>query len=118
MTTSRDDGGVDSAFSLDDSELRALVTETERAWQALGSPHIGPTPDEDTVRRLRRSLYVTRDVKAGEVVSDDNVRSVRPANGLAPVVMDEIRGWVFIRDVAFATPTDRTMFAPPTRPRS
>ncbi len=113
VTTSRDEGGVDSAFSLGSEELRSLVVETERAWRALGRPRIGPTEKEQTVRRLRRSLYVTRDVTAGEVVSADNVRSVRPANGLPTIAMDRLRGWIFTRDVPFATPTDWEMFAPP-----
>lgn len=112
VTTSRDDGGVDSAFSLDGGELAMLVTETERAWQALGQPRIGPTESEEAVRRLRRSLYVTRDVKAGELVNDDNVRSIRPADGLPPIAMDQLRGWRFTRDVEFATPTTWEMFTP------
>jgi N-acetylneuraminate synthase len=113
VTTSRDDGGVDSAFSLDGSELTSLVVETERAWRSLGQPRIGPTEQEQMVRRLRRSLYVTRDVKVGEAVSDDNVRSVRPSNGLPTIAMDRLRGWVFTRDVAFATATTWDMFTPP-----
>ncbi|MGH8241443.1 MAG: N-acetylneuraminate synthase family protein, partial [Steroidobacteraceae bacterium] len=113
VTTSRDDGGVDSAFSLGREELASLVVETERAWRALGAPRIGPVENEQTVRKLRRSLYVTRDVKAGEAVSEDSVRSVRPANGLPTIAMDRLQGWVFARDVAFATPTDWEMFAPP-----
>ena len=113
VTTDRADGGVDSAFSLDQGELASLVAETERAWRALGAPRIGATDSEQAVRRLRRSLYVTRDVRAGERVGPDNVRSVRPADGLPPEAMDRLDGWVFTRDVAFATPTDWSMFAPP-----
>ncbi|MGH3544475.1 MAG: N-acetylneuraminate synthase family protein, partial [Mycobacteriales bacterium] len=113
VTTSRDDGGVDSAFSLNRDELRSLVTETQRAWRALGAPRIGPSEKEQTVRKLRRSLYVTRDVSAGEVVSDDTVRSVRPADGLPAIALDQLRGWRFAHDTPFATPTSWEMFAPP-----
>ncbi|NUS74431.1 MAG: pseudaminic acid synthase [Corynebacteriales bacterium] len=112
VTTSRDEGGVDSAFSLDSAEISSLVVETERAWLALGQPHIGATDSEEAVRRLRRSLYVSRDVKAGERVNSENVRSVRPANGLPPIAFDQIDGQLFTRDVEFATPTDWSMFRP------
>lgn len=112
VTTSREDEGVDSAFSLNPAELTSLVVETERVWEAIGTPHIGATDAELEVRRLRRSLYVTRDVKAGEKVSADNVRSVRPANGLPTIAMDRIEGWVFTRDVSFASPAEWSMFAP------
>lgn len=112
VTISREDGGVDSAFSLDSGELRSLVIESERAWQALGEPRIGPTPSETTVRHLRRSLYVARDVKEGEPVTSENVRSVRPANGLPPIAADQVLGMVFTRDVEFATPTSWDMFRP------
>jgi N-acetylneuraminate synthase len=118
VTISREDGGVDSAFSLGSDELTALVVETERAWRALGRPRIGPTAGEQAVRRLRRSLYVTRDVKAYEVVGEDNVRSIRPANGLPTIELDRLRGWVFAHDVAFATPTSWEMFIPPPTPAS
>ena len=71
VTLSRADGGVDSDFSLEPAELAALVTETERAWQALGTPRIGPRESEREVRRLRRSLYVVADVAAGDEVTPD-----------------------------------------------
>ena len=81
VTLSRADGGVDSDFSLEPAELTALVTETERAWQALGEPRIGPTESEREVLRLRRSLYVVADVVGGRGghTRRTSARSARPA---------------------------------------
>ncbi|MEO3799062.1 pseudaminic acid synthase [Nonomuraea sp. B1E8] len=104
VTTSRAEGGVDAAFSLEPGELLALVVESERAWQSLGSPVIGPRPSEREGLRFRRSLYVVRDVRAGEPVTPDNVRSIRPAGGLPPEAAAQVMGRCFTRDVAFGTP--------------
>jgi N-acetylneuraminate synthase len=104
FTLSRDDGGVDADFSLDPSEFTALVRETRIAWQALGSARVGPTESEREGLRFRRSLFVTRDVKAGEKVSADNVRSVRPADGMPPDSFREIEGREFRVDVPMGTP--------------
>ena len=104
VTLSRADGGVDAAFSLEPAELAALVAESERAWQALGEPGIGPRPSEREGLRFRRSLHVVRDVRAGEPVTSDNVRSIRPAGGLHPDAFDQVVGRRFVRDVALGTP--------------
>ena len=82
VTMSREEGGVDSAFSLEPDELAALVRETKVAWQALGQPRIGAREAEREGLRFRRSLFVVEDVKAGDPVTAANVRSIRPANGL------------------------------------
>jgi pseudaminic acid synthase len=104
LTLDRNDGGVDSAFSLEPSDFARLVTESRIAWEALGEPTIGPRKVEAEGLRFRRSLFVTRDVRAGERVSVDNVRSVRPADGLAPVRFSEIEGRTFRVDAAAGTP--------------
>jgi N-acetylneuraminate synthase len=104
VTLARADGGVDSAFSLEPAELAALVAESERAWQALGSTSIGPTEAEQESLRFRRSLYVVRDVRAGEPVTADNVRSIRPAGGLAPDEISTVLGRAFRQDAAKGTP--------------
>jgi N-acetylneuraminate synthase len=104
VTLSRADGGVDSAFSLEPAELAALVTESERAWQSLGVPVLGPRESEREGLRFRRSLYVVRDVRAGEAVTGENVRSIRPAGGLPPAAADDVIGRTFVRDVPFGTP--------------
>lgn len=103
VTLARADGGVDSDFSLEPAELAALVTETERGWQALGRVRLEPTPGEAESRRLRRSLYVVQDVRAGDLVTAENVRSIRPAGGLEPVHLDVVLGRAFRQDVARGT---------------
>jgi N-acetylneuraminate synthase len=104
VTLSRADGGVDSAFSLEPDEVKALVEGTKVAQQALGEPIVGPKEAEQNVLRFRRSLYVTRDVKAGEKVAADNVRSVRPAGGLPPDAFTSIEGREFHVDAVKGTP--------------
>ena len=104
LTMARDDGSVDSAFSLEPSELALLVTESKRAWQGLGDARVGPTPNEAEGLRFRRSLYVVADVAAGDVVSPNNVRSIRPAGGLSPAMTDEVMGRTFSRDAVRGTP--------------
>jgi N-acetylneuraminate synthase len=104
VTLARADGGVDSAFSLEPAELAALVVESERAWQALGSTRIGPTEHEKEGLRFRRSLHVVADVKAGDVVTEANVRSIRPAGGLAPDAIGVVLGRTFQRDATVGTP--------------
>ena len=92
FTLDRGAGGVDASFSLEPAELRALVVETERAWQALGQVHYGPTQAEQKSLVFRRSLYVTRDMAAGEAFSANNVRAIRPGLGLAPKFYDSVMG--------------------------
>lgn len=104
VTLDRADGGVDSAFSLDPGELAALVAESERAWQALGGTRIGPTDSEKEGLRFRRSLYVVADVRAGDLLTAANVRSIRPAGGLPPVEIDNVLGRRFTRDATKGTP--------------
>src|SRR5471032_1951641 len=84
FTLDRAAGGVDASFSLEPSELASLVVETERSWQSLGQVHYGPTEAELKSLGYRRSLYVVREMAAGEVFSRDNVRAIRPGLGLAP----------------------------------
>lgn len=103
VTMSREGGGVDSAFSLEPQELAALVTETETAWKALGEPRIGARETEKEGLRFRRSLFVVEDVKAGDVVTEQNVRSIRPAGGLMPGEIDLVLGKTFNADVERGT---------------
>lgn len=103
VTLQRSDGGVDSDFSLEPAELAALVTETRVAWEALGEPRLGPVAGEAESRRLRRSLFVVEDVRAGDVVTEANVRSIRPAGGLAPDEFRTVAGRRFATDVPRGT---------------
>ncbi len=84
FTLNRADGGVDSAFSMEPSEMKALVEETERAWQAIGKITYGPTEKEKASLKFRRSIYVAKDIKAGEIFTEENIRIVRPGYGLEP----------------------------------
>lgn len=104
VTLGREEGGVDSAFSLEPHELETLVRETDVAWQALGQSRIGARESEREGLRFRRSLYVTTDVRAGDLVSPDNVRSIRPAGGLAPDLYSVVAGRPFRVDAVKGTP--------------
>jgi pseudaminic acid synthase len=104
VTLARADGGVDSAFSLEPHELAQLVTEVDAAVRALGSASVWATSAETESLRLRPSLYVSRDVNAGELITDDNVRSVRPSGGLPPADLPKVLGRRFSRDATLGTP--------------
>ncbi|MBO2452175.1 pseudaminic acid synthase [Actinomadura barringtoniae] len=110
VTLSRADGGVDSAFSLEPDEVRGLVVESERAWQSLGTARIGPRPGEREGLRFRRSLFVVEDVRAGQAVTEHNVRSIRPAGGLSPDAFESVQGRTFAEDVARGTPVTWQLF--------
>ncbi len=82
FTLCRADGGVDSAFSMEPAEMAQLVLESERAWQALGHVSYGPTEAEEKSLQYRRSLYISQDIKAGDVLTRENMRAIRPGLGL------------------------------------
>jgi pseudaminic acid synthase len=109
VTLSRSDGGPDAAFSLEPNELANLVKQCRTAWQALGVPTYTLKKSEADSVIFRRSLYVTADIAAGETLSDQNVRSIRPGYGLAPKHLREILGRTAARDIARGTPLDWTL---------
>lgn len=92
FTLRRADGGVDSAFSMEPDELAQLVIETERAWLAMGTVSYGPLEAERPSLQFRRSLYVVKDIAAGEALSHDNVRAIRPSGGLPPKYINHVLG--------------------------
>ena len=104
FTLRRADGGVDSAFSLEPEEFRMLRVETERAWLGLGRVTYGGTAAEAKSRAFRRSLYVGKDMKAGERLSPENLRIVRPGFGLEPKYYDTLLGKRVNRDAPAGTP--------------
>ena len=104
FTLRRADGGVDSTFSMEPEEMAQLVMETSRAWQSLGYVHYGPTEAERASVRFRRSLYVTKDLRPGDVLTTDNVRAIRPGLGLAPKHFEDVLGCRVIRAVSQGTP--------------
>jgi N-acetylneuraminate synthase len=104
LTLRRSDGGADGAFSMEPEEFAMLVTEGKSAFQALGKSEWSMQESEKESRRLRRSLYVVKDVKAGDVATLENVRAIRPGGGCAPKLLDEILGKKFRKDLAIGTP--------------
>lgn len=92
FTLNRADGGVDSAFSLEPEELKALVVETERAFQALGAVKYGVQQTEEKSRFFKRSIYVSADIKSGEIFSESNLKIIRPGDGLEPRYLDIVIG--------------------------
>lgn len=104
FTLCRADGGVDSTFSLEPEEMRQLVVETERAWQALGTVSYGPTEKERKSLVFRRSLYVVRDMKAGDEFTPANLRAIRPGLGLPTKNYEIFIGKRIARDAKKGTP--------------
>jgi N-acetylneuraminate synthase len=111
LTLSRADGGPDSAFSLEPGEFRTMVEGIRTAEQALGSARHGIGAAEARSRSFRRSLFVVRDVRRGEVFTADNVRSIRPAGGLPPREIGHVLGRHASRDLARGTPMSADMVA-------
>lgn len=103
FTLSRADGGVDSTFSMEPAEMSQLVLESERAWQALGKISYGATEAEKKSILYRRSLYVVQDIKAGDVLTKENVRAIRPGLGLATKYLDLVLGKAVKRNVLRGT---------------
>jgi pseudaminic acid synthase len=104
ITLSRDEKGPDSAFSAEPEELRALVVETRRAWEGLGKVSYGPTKNESKSLQFRRSLYIASDMKAGDPLTKENMRIVRPGFGLPPKFYDIILGRRIVKDARKGTP--------------
>ncbi len=104
FTLRRADGGVDSSFSMEPHELRQLREETERAMQAVGHVSYGPTAAEMKSLAFRRSLYIAQDLQAGDVLTRDSLRCVRPGFGLAPKHLDSLLGQRIGRAVKAGTP--------------
>ncbi len=103
FTLRRADGGVDSTFSMEPDEMTLLVKESERAWQSLGNVSYGPTDAEIKSMVFRRSLYIAEDMKAGDQLSSETVRAIRPGYGLAPKYLDKVLGMTVINDVKRGT---------------
>jgi len=97
-------GGVDAAFSLEPDELRKLVSESERAWRALGRIHYGPGAKEKKSLVFIRSLYITEDLKAGDRLTPENLRAIRPGLGLPPKYYHVLLGKQVNRDIRRGTP--------------
>ncbi|MCE7995974.1 MAG: pseudaminic acid synthase [Roseivirga sp.] len=103
FTLDRSEGGVDAAFSMEPAEFKSLVDETERAFQGLGKVTYGILEKEKKSLTFKRSIYVVEDMKAGEVLTEENTRIIRPGLGLAPKYFDTVLGKRVNRDVKRGT---------------
>lgn len=92
FTLRRADGGVDSAFSLEPEELKALVVETKNAYLSLGEISYGVQQAEEKSKFFKRSIYVSKDIAVGGIFTNENLKIIRPGNGLAPKFIDDIIG--------------------------
>ncbi len=104
FTLSRTDGGTDAGFSLEPSEMNQLVNDVNCAWRSLGSVHYGPAGKECQSLKYRRSIYVVKNISVGEILTSDNVRSIRPGFGLAPRHLPDVLGMRTSRDLTKGTP--------------
>ena len=109
VTSARADGGVDAAFSLEPGELAQLVGETRLAHAALGRVSYARVPSERANLVFRRSLYAVADIAEGALITETNVRSIRPGHGLAPKHLPEILGRRAVRFIGRGTPLDWTL---------
>jgi pseudaminic acid synthase len=104
LTLSRATPGPDSAFSLEPQEFKAMVDGVRTAEKALGAVHFGLTAKEQVSRAFRRSLFVVKDISEGESFTAENVRSIRPGNGLHPRYLPEVLGKSAAQGIKRGTP--------------
>lgn len=98
FTLRRADGGVDSAFSMEPAEMKALVVESERAWQGLGKVSYGPQEWEKASLTFRRSVYIVKPMKAGDTFTEENIKIIRPGFGIPPKYHEKMLGKKINRD--------------------
>ena len=103
FTLDRNGGGPDDSFSLEPDDLVQLCRDARIAWEAVGQVDYGLKSSERANAVFRRSVYAVRDISKGDVITTDNVRSIRPGYGLAPKHLDSILGSVATQDVARGT---------------
>jgi N-acetylneuraminate synthase len=104
FTISRADGGVDSQFSIEPQELKSLVVESERAFLALGKVYYGIQETEKKSLRFKRSIYLVKDIEQGETYSHENIRVIRPGDGLQPKYLENIIGKKASQSIKAGTP--------------
>jgi pseudaminic acid synthase len=101
FTILRADGGPDADFSLEPDEFKKLVDDCKSAWSSLGSIRYGMTQSERASMRFRRSIYAVKPIKAGQLLTSENIRVIRPGFGLPPKLLPEIIGRTAARDIAY-----------------
>jgi len=104
VTLDREGGGPDDSFSLERGELEALCRNSETAWSALGNVDYGKKSSEQGNVKYRRSLYFVENIKAGQTITTEHVKSIRPGYGLAPKYLDRVLGMVTTKDINRGTP--------------
>lgn len=103
VTLNRCGGGPDDSFSLEEPELKALCEGAKTAWQALGKVDYGRKSSEQGNVKFRRSLYFVKNIKAGEVIAEDHVKSIRPGYGLPPKYLERVIGLTASQDIEKGT---------------
>ena len=111
LTLKRTDGGADAAFSMEPAEFAMLVREGNSAALALGNSEWSMQDSEKESRRLRRSLYLVKDVTEGDVVTHENVRAIRPGGGCAPSLLEGLLGKIFIKSHTAGTPMNPNLIS-------
>lgn len=110
VTLDRSGGGADDSFSLEPSELKKLCDDTKTAWEAIGQVNYERTAAERGNVEYRRSLYIVKNIKKGEIITAEHVRSIRPGNGIPPKFLDDILGSEATRDLTFGTAVKFSMY--------
>ena len=106
FTLNRADGGVDSTFSMEPSEMKTLLVESERAFLALGGVQLTIQRVEEKSKMFKRSIYVVEDIKEGDIFTKENIRVIRPGDGLSPKNYPIILGRKAKTDLKRGTPLD------------
>ena len=101
---------ADSEFSMEPEEFAEMVTKVTDVAKMAGKISYGPTESEAEEYKCRRSLFAVKDIKKGDLFTTENVRSIRPSNGLAPKYMKDILGKKSKQDISFGTPLTMEMF--------
>ncbi|SNR90683.1 pseudaminic acid synthase [Pseudomonas segetis] len=109
FTLDRSGGGPDDSFSLQPEELFALCQDSKTAWAALGNINYGKKLSEQSNVKFRRSLYFIKTLMAGEIITNEHIRSVRPGYGIEPKYLDDVLGRKVKVDVSYGTPVKREM---------
>jgi N-acetylneuraminate synthase len=107
FTLDRTGGGADDIFSLEPKELTALCSDSKKTWQALGKVDYGIKPSEQANIKFRRSLYFIKSLSAGDTITEDAVKSIRPGYGMQPKYLEGVIGKRVSVDVVFGTPVTK-----------
>ena len=103
FTLNRLDGGVDSSFSLNPTEMEQLVNESENAWLSVGNIQFGPSKSEVETIKQRRSIYIAKNIKKGEIITEKHLKIIRPGFGIKPKYYKTIKGMTIKKDVEKGT---------------